>query len=326
MSYNAISRIKPIFSFEVIDMSRKLFFSNTDQIVERYNSVLSVADVAREFGISYNVAYRILKENGVVILSQSDAAIKRSINASGVTDKIICDMFASGIGVRGIYEKTGASIHSIRRILARNGVATRNRSEQQFARMAITSSAERKALASAAHHAVRGRVRSMEELCLMAATREKTKGVRTSIYEDALFASFQSSGLAPIAQKAIGPYNCDIAIGSIAVEVFGGHWHWNGEHLSRTEERFRYIMNSGYDIIVVSFSKSFPFSESSANYLVSYIQELCSNPPSIRQYRVIWGAGEFISGGCIDDKNISINPPFTNSRDSSTGRYKRITR
>lgn len=307
-------------------MSRKFTTPDGYDILKRYNAIFSCHQIASELGVTIKVVQRLLAEKGIIDTSRKTSTIARSLAETGVSESEVLDMFKSGIGVRGVFEKLGVSINAVNAILERNGIATRNRSEQQFARMANASPEERKRLAKAANEAAKGRVRSFEEKCKMAATFESIGARRESLYEDALAFSFLSGGLTIVRQKAIGPYNCDIAIDSIAVEVFGGHWHWHGEHLARTEERFRYIMNAGFDILVVPFSDSFPFSERTASYLVDLINKMRCNPAPARQYRVIWGAGDFITGGGLDDDKISIDPPFTSARDYATGRYKRVPR
>ena len=131
-------------------------------------------------------------------------------------------------------------------------------------------------------------------------------------------------GIKTIPQFPIGRYNCDLATDSIAVEVWGGHWHWHGAHLARTEERFRYIMNRRWNILVVCIQKSFPLTAAVGDYVASYIKTLSSSPPNICEYRVIWGAGEFSTGGRADDDYFSVKPPFTRAHNLTTGRYMRI--
>lgn len=326
MDNYAIRCIIPMFSFEVIDMPRKITLPDMDHIRERYEAVLSLKQVAQEFGISLSVLHRAARKAGINIRSQAEAAKERALRDASIGPDEIIALYNSGIGVRGIFNKCQIPIKVVERVLRENGINLRNRSEQQYARMERTDFSARQRLAAAANAANRGRIATVEERCKMAATYEANGTRRASVYEDALANCFDIAGFGYIRQKAVGPYNCDFAIDAIAVEVFGGGWHWHGDHLARTEERFRYIMNAGYDILVIPFSHRFPFSERTGRYLVTLINEMRSNPAPVRQYRVVWGAGDFITGGSADDDQISIEPPFTSVRDGTTGRYKRVGR
>ena len=84
---------------------------------------------------------------------------------------LIVSLFDEGIGVRGIADRFGISPRPIERIILESGRKLRDRSEQQFARMARASAAERKALTSAANIAKRGLPNSDETLRRMAAAQ-----------------------------------------------------------------------------------------------------------------------------------------------------------
>lgn len=315
-----------MLSFEVIDMPRKITLPDINHIRERYETVLSLKQVAQEFGISLSVLHRAARKAGFHIRSKSEAAKELAMRSAAIDPDGIIALYNEGVGVRGIFNQCQIPIKVIESILRESGINLRNRSEQQYSRMKRTDFAARQKLAAAANAASRGRIATVEERCKMAATYEANGTRRASVYEDALADCFDIAGIGYVRQKAIGPYNCDFTIDAIAVEVFGGGWHWHGDHLARTEERFRYIMNAGYDILVIPFSHRFPFTERTSRYLVSLINEMRGDPTPVRQYRVIWGAGDFITGGSANDDQISVKPPFTSIRDGTTGKYKRVSR
>jgi very-short-patch-repair endonuclease len=192
--------------------------------------------------------------------------------------------------------------------------------------MSNTTAEERMALASAAKKATTGIKQSAESIEKKALAYE-AKGFRGISVDEDMFAShLVAKGINFTRQKAIGKYNTDFAIGSIAVEIFGGQWHWYGAHIKRTEERFNYIMNSGFNILVIACTQSFPLNPAICDYISSYLDEASRNPPEICEYRVIWGAGEYTTGGCLNDNNFSIHPPFTRARNRTTGRYETVPR
>ena len=219
----------------------------------------------------------------------------------------------------------GVSRNVIRRHLLENDITPRGLSESQFLRAAQRTAAERKANAAAAHIAATGREKSFAERCLTAQTRQ-ANGVHISHHERTLAAMLTARGLDFIQQQAIGPYNCDLAAHPVAVEVFGGHWHWNGDHLRSTPKRFDYILNAGWHILVIPVTVSSPLTPAVADYVTSVIEETRRNPPPRCEYRVVWRAGEFVTAGSLDDDDISIEPPFASGRDPATGQYTTISR
>lgn len=92
-------------------------------------------------------------------------------------------------------------------------------------------------------------------------------------------------------QKAIGRYSVDMATDSIAVEISGGRW--NGRRSSR--ERTDYILNAGFHVIEIVCDRGHGFHPIAAHQVVAVMDLLKWLPPTIRQYWVIWGSGEFLS-------------------------------
>ena len=178
----------------------------------------------------------------------------------------------------------------------------------------------------AAHAAARGQQKPFDVKCKAAKTREQTPEVYASPYESQLRALLARHDLHGIPQLAVGPYNCDLAIYPVSVEVWGGGWHFSGRHLARTPERFRYLMNEGWNIYVIVASATFPLTATVADQAATYIKQTCRNPPPICEYRVVWGASEFSISGRANDDEIAIVKPFTHRRDPRTGQYERVAR
>ena len=97
-----------------------------------------------------------------------------------------------------------------------------------------------------------------------------------------------------VLQKAIGKYNVDIlANGTVAVELFGGLWHERGRHAERHAERFEYILNAGFDVIIIWSVDGHRVTPSAIDgHVVSLTKFRERNPSAFRQCRVIWGTGE----------------------------------
>jgi hypothetical protein len=233
--------------------------------------------------------------------------------------------YISGMSENATAIKHGISRTLMRTVLLERDIAPRGRSEAETIKWSRMGEAKRRAQVKAAHQASRGRRASAEELIRKAQSKQDTRGA--SHYELTLAAWLHERGLAPIQQLAIGPYNCDLAIHPVAVEVWGGGWHFTGRHAARTQERFHYIMNAGWHVLAVAVdSRCRPLVPQIADYIVAQVQQMRSNETAIRQYRVVWGAGEFTTGGSAQDNHFSIEPPFTNSRNPVNGQYQRVAR
>lgn len=282
-------------------------------VIADYVSGMTGPQIAEKYGIGPSSVHRILKAN--------------NIEANSYSPEIDLDrakeLFQNGIGIGGIVKHVGGSTTYLKNIFAKNGIKTRNRSEQQLARMGRTTAEERRALAKAAHDAIRGKKVSHQSLINRSNARCKT----VSKYERQLMDMLTERGITTEPQLPIGPYNCDLASGSVAVEVFGGGFHWYGKHLASVEERFRYILNAGWNLLVVPVNAwGCELDSVVADYVAAYIKKANSDPSGRREYRVIWRSGECFTTGSLDDDHISIVPPFTNRRNPANGRYETIPR
>lgn len=213
----------------------------------------------------------------------------------------------------------------IRRILNESHIPIRDRSEAGKVRASRMTAEDRERQAAAAHVAAKGRVKTFEEQCMAARTRERI-GLIKSPYESILREMLLARGIETIPQVAVGPYNCDLGAAPIAVEIFGGGWHRYGTHLRIIEKRFRYVLHAGWFILALFVDRYSPLDDATADYIASYIQRIRSDPPARREYRVIWRAGQFFTAGSAEDDKISIEPPFTYRHNPTNGRYETITR
>lgn len=299
-------------------MARKIHLLDADNAAQEYLSGSSAKNIARKRGVSDNVIRRILAERNVTF---RPAAWKPRVFVD--TAKAI-ELFNSGIGVAGVAIAMGVGRTAMIRILRDAGIAGRNRPAQQLARMANTTAEERQALTRAAHQAVLGSTQTEAHRCKVAASREKTVTI-ASQYEYELLEMLAERGVVCGQQTAIGRYNSDITTGSISVEIWGGYWHWYGRHIAGTEKRFRYIMDRGWHILVVCVSKTSPLTPAVADYVVTELERLSRNPTDIREYRVIWRAGKFTTGGRADDDHFSVEPPFRRRKNASPGQHASVT-
>lgn len=337
-------------------MPAKITSLNVDDIVKEYLSGSSGKDLGRKYGVSTATITSRLKAQGVAIrqfknrlididvlvceyLSGSSLlalSLKYGVNEKTIRNKIpsnvirggngvmpvvdmaaVTELYNSGIGLGGIYKKLGSGSRPyLLKLFKEAGIPARNRSEQQFSRMANTTPEQRLQLSKAAHDAMRGTKRPFDELVKRANSRCKI----VSGYELQLMDMLTERGIVTDPQFPIGPYNCDLASGSVAVEVFGGQWHWHGRHLAMTEKRVRYILNAGWNLLIVPVNAyRCKLTPAVADYVAAYINGSNSDPSGRREYRVVWRSGECFTTGGLDSDHISIVPPFRNSQNLSGG-------
>ena len=222
--------------------------------------------------------------------------------------------YVAGESEKALAESFGVSRSAIRTALLGAGVQPRNRSEGMFARMAQTSPEERARLASAAHAAVRGKPKT-DEFLIQRALGVERKGAAhgsASPAELVLAGWLREAALTVIHQKAVGPYNVDLASGAVAVEVLGGGWHRAKLH----GERLRYLLDAGWDVIYVWVAaRDYPLGPGAAQYVVSHCQFRDRNPAAPRCYRVIRGGGQLIAEGSADGDDIPDVLPISRRPD-----------
>jgi len=251
------------------------------------------------------------------------------INLSRIFDPINAnywiDAYLSGGSVNNLSKQAGTGRRAFTSFLQRNEISLRTQSEAEKVKWVRMTPEQRQQQVKAAHDASRGVSKSFEAKCKTALSVEKSLA-NQSPYEIILLDSLRRAGYSCTPQKAIGPYNTDAAVGNIAVEVWGGEWHFSGHHAERTPERFRYILDQGWHILVIVSSSRFALiTEDTAQHVIAQLNILSSTKPKPRQYRMIGGNGEFLLAGSSQDDEISIVLPFTHGRNSK-GQYTRVYR
>ena len=206
----------------------------------------------------------------------------------------LIDFYLSGVSEKEVAERAGVNRWTFRKRLEERGIAPRGRSESMSVRMSRASREERLRLTAAAHDAVRGKPLPLEQVCKRAAGKERT-GAHIVPSERQLAEQIEAMGLSVTLQKAVGPYNIDVAVEAppIAVEVFGGNWHAGGRHRARFRERTEYLLDRGWSVVVIWVDgRRYPLGVRAAQYVVSLAKGIRSDPSGRCKYRVILGDGQ----------------------------------
>lgn len=319
MCYNAVRHVPIVFIFEVVNMPIK--FSDADvQNIIKLRSVqgIAIAKIGEVFGVGYKPIARVLSSNGITIKS---SIIK---NFTDSEKKSICKAYDFGIGANGIPEYLGLSCSCapVIRYLRSVYGTLRNQSQQQQARMDKSTPEEIAALTRRAHEASKGRKATFEERHKRAKTIEGHFN-KLSPYEPTIFGILSKNFESVIPAKAIDVYNADFAIGSVAVEVFGGGWSIADKtRIARYLKRTKKLGELGYHTVFIVLPNADAIGN--ASQLIAAVNEARSFPAAPGQYRVVWGNRDGASGFSSDINNDAFVCPFVNVRDRATGRYYSI--
>jgi hypothetical protein len=310
MRYNAIADVVSVCRIEVVDVTRKFIPPDTDDLIRRYVGGDSLKEVAEALGVSDDYVRGQLVKAGVPRRQGGGVRHDRVI----IDDAAMVRRYEAGESEKALAVAFHIDRNGIRRRLLKAGVTPRGRSDAMYLRMSQASAEERARLAAAAHDAVRGKPHSKERLAAKALGIEKlgANGPNVSAAEIMLACMLRNAGRDVVHQKAIGPYNVDLAAGSVAVEVLGGQWHRAKKH----RERLRYILNAGRDVIYVWVDgRNHPLGAGAAEYVVAHLEFRDGNPAAPRCYRVIRGGGQFVAEGSADGDDLPEVLPISDRPD-----------
>lgn len=258
---------------------------------ERYLAGESIEDIAKSCGVSPGPVRRIITQAGVM-RSVTEAQRLRFGSPEFQPEEVV-RLYESGMSELAVSKSIGMSRDGVRRVLLAAGVKIRNRSEASYLRMSKLSKEERLVLAKAAHSSVRGVSHSEEQRAKVTLTRERL-GSCTGEEEKRFAELLIARGIAVVPQKAIGRYNVDLGIteSSIAVEIFGGHWHAAGDHAARHRKRIDYLLDRGWLPIIVWVTTNYPIADRAVDYVVTVHKTRRSRKPKRSEEHVIRGDGE----------------------------------
>ena len=218
----------------------------------------------------------------------------------------LVERYERGESVKAIATDLGMTRANLTRFLRMNGVKLRDSAEANRVMAARRTPEENARNAEAAHAAVRGTRQTAEHRARIAQAKH---GMPSGSALEMLYAEWLSD-LQPVHQFAVGPYNCDLMIEPVAVEINGGHWHAHGHHAARAQSRAQYILDQGYNIVFVWVtSRTGGARVESADYIRSFVQQTRLDPALRGQYRMVWGDGQVTTAGGTNVYELSRVPP-----------------
>lgn len=281
-------------------------FNRNNIIKLHFISKLPFKDIAIQVGLPRRVIKQIITDSGRVPFKLNGWTY------GAIALKCAIGLYIYGIGIRGVSKRLDIPIGKLTGEFKRQGVKIRTQSEQDTIKWSLMTSSQRLNQVKSANAARIGMKVSHKSLIRKANSIEKSKNITISPYETIINEFIISRGYSTIIQKAVSKYNIDIFVNpNIAVEIFGGGWHFHGNHLSSFTERTKEIFNSGNSLIVVHITAKSCIATIRSN-LMLIIDFLSTNKPVIGKYWVVWGTGNSISFGGLDNIDVALVRPSSN--------------
>lgn len=276
-------------------MAAPLDPAKIDHAIDLYLAGKSQREIHADTGVAASVLHRARKARGIPPRPTNTLDAEQIVRA-----------YLAGASEYAIARQHGVSRGPIARILREAGVERRSCSEAGIVRNAQMTAEERKAQTFAANAATRGRTVSEIEKMRRALRNELTES-HQSVGEQLLGQMLRERGAEPIPQRCVGVCNVDLAMNPVAVEVLGGGWHaYKPVHAHRVP----YILDQGWHLVMVwDHEGRSAIGPGAAEYLISFTEEVRSNPPATCQYRVISGDGELLSSRGREDNEFPVEPP-----------------
>lgn len=304
---------------------------DTSDLAARYLAGETKEDLAKSFGVSSPVILNRLKKLGVPLRSNSEVQRAR-FGSPAIDEDVAVNLYIAGTSEQAVAKYFGANRAAIRQILKSRGVQIRGRGDATSLRMRQATPEERLALTQAAHAAVRGVPQGEEQRRKIALGRERLRSGATpseldlgSLLEEAARArgeAFPALGI--VYQKAIGRYNADIALtgSSVAVEIFGGHWHTHGHHAEIYRKRLDHFLDSGWLPLIIWATKTFPLGPGAVDYVLSLHEARSQGESCGSQEHVIRGDGyrdSIIERDAVDRPRVPSYKPRDDTRGDDLG-------
>lgn len=287
-------------------MARKPLLTDVDDIIRRYQTGESADAIGKTLGVSGHTIKARLANRGIPIRDRATANILSRLRP--IDNESLIARYAAGESELALSKAYNLARSGVRGRLLKAGMKIRSQSDFMIARMAKLPKSERIRLSQSARAAIKGRTQSMEEKIKRALTVERHAANRIMPKEADMAAWLRGAGIEVIHQKAIGPYNIDVAVPEtrIAVEIFGGTWHSSGRHAKRYSPRIEYLLGKKWLPVIVWVTQSWRLEIAAAEYVIALHQRIRRGESCGRQEHVIRGDGYAAAPSEIQSHNGTI--------------------
>lgn len=264
-------------------MRRKVTDALIDHSVELIQMGKTIIEISSIIGISPDVISKFLRVRGIdTKIGRKIGSIRRSLQ---IDLQKVKSMYQDGISENQIAKTFKVSRLVVRKHLIRAGVQMRSQSEAEKLKWSQMSPSKRNQQLNAAHIASKGRIVSAMEKAIRARIQEtrpieKNIGIGESVFKQFL----SNQGIDFKYQAAVGPYNIDFLIGSVAVEITAntGRFYKN----TRLHRRVKDLLKSNIKTLYVLI-KDEDLLLRFAQDLITDIQAIDSYETPTRHYWVI---------------------------------------
>lgn len=276
-------------------MPRPFQPANIDQAIQLYLSGEPMEKIRTTTGMAPNTVHKHLRLRGIPSRRVYDLPVEQ-----------IARQYLAGASELALSKQYGVSRTTITARLRSAGVERRNMSEAGAVRASLMEPGQRAAQAAAAHRVTRLR-RTPEIQKFRRALKLESEATLRSDGEAAMHGWLTERGESPVVERAIGPYNVDLAVLPVAVEILGGGFHSaKASHAERTP----YILDAGWHLVMVwNYEGRSALTPQAADYVVTFAQKVRRNPPATCQYRVISGDGEHLATAGRENNEFPLEPP-----------------
>lgn len=250
---------------------------DTGDLRQRYEAGESLGQIAASYGVTIGPVRTRLLRAGVPIRARSHSVELTAARRRAALSQEVVDRYAAGEGAGSI----AASLHlsegekGVGRILRDAGVPVRGIADAN--RLGTRTYRDRYGVWLRPMHLSRF---GQEEAQVLA-------------WLDARDVSY-------VHQAIEGPYNVDIGIGAVAVEI---HRYSANPLSAHCEEvwsltsRLEYLLNRGRWVLYLWSTPGVPLGEVVADEIVAFMQLANRDPSAPSEYRVIRGCGELVFSG-----------------------------
>ena len=269
---------------------------------------VTYAKMAEHFGVTEYTVKRAMMDYGLLARKPGKKFLDVSpkyVEARAEEFQKFLALHKQGLTFTQIASECGRSLAYVGRLFTLNGYSFDSNSKTK-----------------AAHDAVRGMKRTIEDLEKRAIGKEKTPP-KMSRWESWFAEWLTSQGIEFTFNKAFGKYNFDFAIGdSVAVELYGGAFHSDGRAAARLHDRMTYILNRGWNVYIIwCLSKEETIFPGCLDDFLIFLKHTRRDETFRGKYRVIWSDGDLVSfGGYESDYRAVVFP--ARMRHNALSKYK----
>lgn len=313
MGYYGVTTINTRLGSQIKNMSRLFVDIDVDDFIRAFNEGKTQKEIGQMFGLTKKQVHNRCRALGLLRF--------RRIEFSDRQIAAMIELFQAGRGIGGIAKEFNVAANVVHRIFKERNIKPRNRSEQQYARMSNTTPEEKRRLVQAANAAMRGTVKTKQEIYKSNLGKFRGQSGNISEMEKVLNQMLRDRGQVTLTQLPIDKYNADIVVGDIAVEVFGGCWHWHGNHLAGSVERLYTFFDWGYHVVIVAMRHEREITPQLCDNLISLFEFIRSNKSSVRQYRMVRSDGQVVAAADSNRDDITIEWTHRIERNPTNGQY-----